>query len=120
MRQVGPEGHNVLLSFGDTTPIRLGGPSLVRGALSVSTDTEWQEAAPFTPGAWHELSVEFAAARFILRVDDGPPRAFEAAVGDLNPRLYLGEGIVVGEPTLEAPFEFVVDLGRLRTRKLAP
>ena len=109
------QGECVLLTFGDTKPIRIGGPSLVEGMLSVSAGTEWQEAAGFPIDTWHTLSVELAASHVTVRVDDQAPRHFSVPAGELNPRLYLGEGVIVGELEPSPNFEFAVDLVSFRT-----
>ena len=109
------ENQSVLLSFGDMTPIRVGGPSLAEGKLSISTGTEWREAADFALDTWHRLSVEFAGAHVIIRVDDQAPRSFDARAGERNPRVYLGEGVIVGDFEPSPGFEFAIDLASLRT-----
>jgi hypothetical protein len=113
-------GENVLLSFGDTRPdgtkpIRVGGPSLAGGRLSISTDTKWSEAADFSLDTWHRLAVDFAASHFTVQVDDQAPRRFQRPVNELNPRLYLGEGVIVGDVDASRGFEFAVGLASLRT-----
>jgi hypothetical protein len=114
------EGENVLLSLGDTRPdgtkpIRVGGPSLAEGKLSISTDTKWSEAADLTLDTWHRLAVDFAAAHLTVQVDDHAPQRFETPVDELNPRLYLGEGVIVGDVDASRAFEFAVALASLRT-----
>jgi len=113
-------GECVLLSFGDTMPggalpVRIGGPSLASGKLSISTSKDWQEVADFALGAWHSVSLEIFASHALLRVDTQAPRRFEARTGEMNPRLYLGEGAIVGDIKPDAHFAFAVDLASFRT-----
>jgi hypothetical protein len=114
-------GECVLLSFGDTTPdggmpIRIGGPSLAAGRLSVATGAEWRAVSGFSLGQWHSLAVEFAASEFIVRVDDQTPQSLTAPASELTSRLYLGEGVIVGDLKPSQGFEFAVDLASLRTQ----
>ncbi|NQT17137.1 MAG: exo-alpha-sialidase [Planctomycetes bacterium] len=112
--------ESVLLSFGDMAgedlpPIRIGGPSLAKGRLSVSTGTDWQELAPFALDAWHSLSLEFVASHATVRVDNRPPRTINASAGEMNPRVYLGEGVIVDGIEPSRDFGFAVDLASIRT-----
>jgi len=116
-----PAGQCVLLSFGDTAPggsmpIRIGGPGLASGKLNVSTGTDWREGAAFALGEWHRLSVVFTAANVTIQVDDRGPLGVAVPPRQLNPRLYLGEGVIVGDVTFSRGFEFVIDLTSLRTQ----
>ena len=115
VQSVPPEGQCVLFSFGDTTPIRIGGPSLANGRLSVSTGKQWREVVDFPLGSWHSLVVEITAAKLSIAIDSQQPRSFAASAAELNPRLYLGEGVIVGDFNPSRGFQFVVDLPSLRT-----
>jgi len=113
-----PTGECVLLSFGDTTPdgtkpIRIG---VDQSKLSVSTDAAWTEVSGLELGAWHRLFAEFTASHFVVRVDDQTPCRFAADSRKRNSRLYLGEGVIVGNLKPKPDFEFTVDLVSLRTK----
>ncbi len=116
-------GQCVLLSFGDIAegryPIRLGGPCLAKGKLGLSTGANWREAADFAVGKSHSLSLEFTRANLTVRVDTGSPLTFEATAGKMNPRLYLGEGVIVGKHEPNEDFSFAVALGSIRTDVLS-
>jgi len=113
------DGQCVLVSFGDAVeslfPIRLGGPSLADGKLGLSTDAGWRQATDFAIGEWHSLSVEFTDANLTVRIDNGEPLRFDAPVGKMNPRLYLGEGVIVGKYKPSEGFAFAVELRSIRT-----
>jgi hypothetical protein len=114
------KGECVLLSLGDTTPsggmpIRIGGPSLADGGLSVATGAEWRAVSSLSLRQWHSLAVEFAAAKCAIRVDDRTPQSVAASAIEPNSRLYLGEGVIVGDSKPSRGFEFAVDLASLRT-----
>ena len=115
-----PDEQSILLSFGDMArkdrpPIRIGGPSLAKGRLSVSSGADWREIAPFPLHAWHGLLLELSATHAIVRVDKQPPRRISASAGEMNPRLYLGEGVIVHEVGPSRGFRFAVDLASVRT-----
>ena len=115
-----PDEQSVLLSFGDMAredrpPIRIGGPSLAKGRLSVATGADWQEIAPFPLHAWHHLLLQLSATHAIVRVDEQPPRRISASAGEMNPRLYLGEGVIVHGVGPSRDFRFAVDLASVRT-----